>query len=350
MLGGKDMAANGIPFWNRKIHARRRPGLVMRARLRSAIRRHFEGEDFLEVDTGIVQLSPGNETHLHAFGTEWIDGDANPRRAHLQTSPEFAMKKLLAAGEPRIYQFAPCFRAREASRLHAPEFTMLEWYRAGADYTALMDDCAVLLGLAAEIGGRAEFRFRDRACEARARPERLSVCSAFARHARIDLAAVLTSRRALADQAAGIGIRVAPDDTWSDIFSRILAEKIEPHLGLGRPTILDRYPISEAALARPCPDDPGFAERFELYVCGVELANAFGELTDAREQRIRFEADMAEKERIYGERYPIDEDFLEALGHMPPASGIALGFDRLVMLAAGVEDVAEVRFEPWRPG
>ncbi len=132
-----------------------------------------------------------------------------------------------------------------------------------------------------------------------------------------------------------------------DIFSRILSERIEPCLGQGRATILDRYPISEAALARPCPDDQRFAERFELYVCGVELANAFGELTDAREQRRRFEADMADKQRLYGESYPIDEDFLAALAHMPHASGAALGFDRLAMLAAGVESVHEVIATPF---
>lgn len=338
------MAGSGIPFWNAEEHGRRRAGLRIRARLKSAIRRHFDDQGFLEVETGIAQVSPGNETHLHAFAVEWTDAEDVLRRAYLHTSPEFAMKKLLAAGESRIYQFAHCFRAREASRLHAPEFSMLEWYRTGADYTALMADCAALLRLAADVGGRDTFRFRGRACDALAEPERLSVSAAFARHAGLDLDSVLADRAGLARVAADIGIRVAPDDTWSDIVSRILTERIEPHLGLGRATILDRYPLSEAALARPCPDDPRFAERFELYVCGVELANAFGELTDAAEQRRRFEADMAEKARIYGESYPIDEDFLAALAHMPPASGIALGFDRLAMLAAGMESVHAVMF------
>ncbi|MGL5446890.1 MAG: amino acid--tRNA ligase-related protein, partial [Rhabdaerophilum sp.] len=150
-----------------------------------------------------------------------------------------------------------------------------------------------------------------------------------------------------ATEAMRIGVRVADDDTWSDIFSRILSEKIEPHLGVGRATILDRYPISEAALARPCPDDPHFAERFELYVCGVELANAFGELTHVGEQRRRFDVDMAEKQRLYGESYPLDEDFLAALTRMPPASGAALGFDRLAMLATGAESVHDVIFTPF---
>ncbi len=338
------------PFWTAERHRARRPGLLARARLKSAIRAHFEAQDFLEVETGIVQVSPGNETHLHAFEAEWIDGAASLRRGYLQTSPEFAMKKLLAAGEKRIYQFAPVFRAREASRLHSPEFTMLEWYRSGEDYTTLMGDCADLLKLAAEAGARREFRLRDTICDAFTEPERLSLGEAFSRHAGTDLEPLLANRDGFAAAAIRIGVRVASDDTWSDIFSRILCEKIEPHLGIGRPTILDRYPVSEAALARPCPDDPRFAERFELYVCGVELANAFGELTDAAEQRRRFEADMAEKERIYGERYPIDEDFLAALGYMPPASGIALGFDRLAMLAAGAENVEDVIFTPWAFG
>ena len=307
----------------------------------------FEARDFWEVETGILQVSPGNETHLHAMRAEWTAFGEERRTGYLHTSPEFAMKKLVAAGEERIFQFAPVFRAREASPLHAGEFTMLEWYRAGEDYTVLMEDCAALLRLAGEIGGRREFRHRDRNCDAFAEPERLSVSTAFQRHAGIMLEAVLDDRAGLANEAARIGIRLAHDDTWTDIFSRILSEKIEPHLGLGRPTILDRYPISEAALARPCPDDPRFAERFELYVCGIELANAFGELTDAQEQRARFEADMAEKERLYGERYPLDEDFLAALAHMPAASGIALGFDRLAMLAAGAERVEDVIFAPW---
>jgi len=199
-------------------------------------------------------------------------------------------------------------------------------------------------------------------CDAVAEPERLSLVEAFQRHAGIDLELELEQRQwgvfdekldeyamapySLHKAAQSVGLRVANDDTWSDVFSRILVEKIEPHLGAGRPTILDRYPVSEAALARPCPDDPRFAERFELYVCGVELANAFGELTDAQEQRRRFEADMAEKQRLYGESYPIDEDFLAALAYMPPTSGIALGFDRLAMLAAGAQSVHDVMFTP----
>jgi lysyl-tRNA synthetase class 2 len=194
-------------------------------------------------------------------------------------------------------------------------------------------------------------RWRSIEADPFAEPERLTLQEAFIRHAGIDLLRTVTAdhdvdRGGLAADAIEAGIRVAADDTWSDIFSRILSERIEPHLGRGRATILCEYPISEAALARPKPGDPRVAERFELYACGVELANAFGELTDPAEQRRRFEADMDEKARIYGERYPIDEDFLAALAQMPPASGIALGFDRLVMLCIGARRIEDVLWTP----
>jgi len=352
---------SSLPFWAPACHAARRDALVRRARLKSALRTWFDTRDFLEVETGIVQVSPGNETHLHAFSTEWTAFGEKQMHAYLHTSPEFAMKKLLAAGEKRIYQFAPVFRARESSPLHAGEFSMLEWYRAGEDYTALMADCADILRLAADVGGRGTFTFRGCECDPFAEPERLSLNEAFERYAGIDLALEIIRwdaasletgpdgdflARSFHEAASRTGVRTAPDDSWTDIYSRILCEKIEPNLGIGRPTILDRYPVSEAALARPCPDDPRVAERFELYVCGVELANAFGELTDPAEQRRRFEADMAEKQRLYGESYPLDEDFLNALAYMPPASGIALGFDRLAMLATGAERVEDVIFTP----
>ena len=226
---------------------------------------------------------------------------------------------------------------------------MLEWYRAEADYTALMDDCAALLPLAAETAGATTFAFRAAACNPFAQPERVTVAEAFDRFASVDLIATIGDRRGLAAQAGAAGVRVADDDAWSDIFSRIIVEKVEPRLGIGRPTILCDYPIAEAALARPKPGDPRLAERFELYACGVELANAFGELTDPAEQRRRFEADMAEKERLYGERYPIDEDFLAALAQMPAASGAALGFDRLVMLATGAARIEDVLWSPVAP-
>ena len=325
--------------------------MLARNRIQAGIRGWLAAEGFLEVDTAALQVSPGNEAHLHGFATTAIGNDGQGRAMYLHTSPEFAMKKLLAAGETRIAAFAHVWRNRERGALHSPEFTMLEWYRVGQDYTVLMADCAAFLRLAAEQAGASVLRFRDRTCDPFAEPERLSVADAFARHAGIDLLATIradgtTDRDALAVQVAAAGLRVAADDTWSDLLSRVLVAKVEPHLGHGRATILDRYPVAEAALARPATDDPRVAERFELYACGVELANGFGELTNAPEQRRRFAAEMDEKERVYGERYPLDEDFLAALALMPPASGIALGFDRLVMLATGAPRIDDVIWTP----
>jgi lysyl-tRNA synthetase class 2 len=312
----------------------------------AAFRAWFAERDFVEIETPVLQVSPGNETHLHAFASELIGPGGERHRLYLRTSPEFACKKLLAAGERRIFEFARVFRNRERGALHHPEFTMLEWYRANEDYEALMGDCGELLSVAARAAGTAQFSFRGRSADPFAAPERLTVAEAFTRHAGIDLLGTLGDgqgdRAALAAAAKATGVGFGADDDWGDIFSRIMAERIEPHLGNGRATILCEYPITQAALARPKPGDPRVAERFELYVCGVELANAFGELTDAAEQRKRFDAAMSEKERIYGERYPIDEEFLAALPNMPQASGIALGFDRLVMLATGAQRIEQV--------
>ncbi len=339
------------PWWRPENHADRRPFLLARNRIKAAFRTWFEARDFLEVETAALQVSPGNEAHLHAFETAavTISGEAAP--LYLHTSPEFSCKKLLAAGERRIFDFGKVWRNRERGALHHPEFTMLEWYRVDAPYQTLMDDCAALLALAAETAGTLEFRFRGRACDPFAGPERVTVAEAFERHAGVDLLASIgpggeTDRDLLAASAAAAGIRVAEDDRWADVFSRVIVEKVEPNLGIGRATILCEYPTAEAALARPKPGDPRVAERFELYACGVELANAFGELTEAGEQRRRFEAEMDEKARVYGERYPLDEDFLEALAIMPDASGSALGFDRLVMLAAGASRVDQVLWTP----
>ena len=334
------------PWWSPDVHADRRPFLLARSRIAAALRGFFADRDFVEVETAILQVSPGNEAHLHAFATELIGPDAARSRLYLHTSPEFACKKLLAAGEERLFTFARVFRNRERGALHAPEFTMLEWYRAHETYAALMRDCADVLAMAAEAAHTKVFTFRGLSADPFAAIEKITVAEAFLRFANIDLLAALDDRDTLAASARARDICVADDDIWSDIFSRILVERIEPNLGIGRATILDEYPTVEAALARPAAHDPRVAERFELYVCGVEIANAFGELTDPVEQRRRFEAEMAEKERVYCEKYPIDDDFLAALAHMPPASGIALGFDRLVMLATGAQRIDQVQWTP----
>ncbi|HET7911040.1 MAG TPA: EF-P lysine aminoacylase EpmA [Pseudolabrys sp.] len=338
------------PFWSRDTHAARRPYLLARGRIMAALRNWFATRDFVEVETAALQLSPGNETHLHAFSTDLIGPGGEHRRLYLRTSPEFACKKLLAAGETRIVDFARVFRNRERGALHHPEFTMLEWYRAHEPYEALMDDCAGLLAEAARAAGTAQFVYRGKTIDPFAAPERLTVADAFSRHAGIDLLATVRNgkgdRAALAAQATKAAVAIAENDNWSDIFSRILVERVDRHLGIGRATILYEYPLPLAALARAKPGSDKVAERFELYVCGVELANAFGELRDAAEQRIRFEAAMAEKEGLYHERYPIDEDLLAALARMPPASGVALGLDRLVMLASGAQRVDQVIWTP----
>jgi lysyl-tRNA synthetase class 2 len=308
--------------------------------MRAAIRSYFEQEGFIEVECGALQRSPGNEAHLHALGTKIQGPDGHEEPRFLHTSPEFACKKLLAAGETRIFTLAPVYRNRERGPLHAPEFTMLEWYRAGAPYEAVMADCLAIIKLAAD-----RLSFRGAALDPRLAPERITVAEAFRRHAGIDLFPI--DRDALAAQARATGLRLAGDDGWSDIFSRILATQVEPKLGRERPTLLYEYPVSEAALARVSPHDPRVAERFELYALGVELANGFGELTDPKTQRARFEAEMDEKARLYGERYPIDEGFLAALAGMPEASGVALGFDRLVMLATGAAHVDQVIWTPY---
>ena len=339
------------PWWAPDRHADRRPALIARGRIKAAFRARFEALGFTEVECGALAVSPGNEAHLTAFATEAVGPDGARRKLYLHTSPEFAAKKLLAAGENKIFDFARVFRNREHGALHAPEFTMLEWYCARETYLAVMDDSLDLLLLAADTVGAKTFSFHGRSCDPRAEAERLTVADAFTIHAGIDLMATLSDkgvgdREALAAQARRSGFEVAENDGWADIYSKILVARVEPRLGFERPTILYEYPRCEAALARATAHNPRLAERFELYACGVELANGFGELTDPGEQRARFEVEMDEKQRVYGERYPIDEDFLAALAQMPEASGVALGFDRLVMLAAGARTLEDVIWTP----
>jgi elongation factor P--(R)-beta-lysine ligase len=345
MAGDKPIS----PFWSPGRHLDRRPFLQARGAITGALRGFFVEQGFVEVETSVLQVSPGNETHLHAPRTEIMRPDGSHASRYLRTSPEFACKKLLAAGETRIFEFARVFRDRERGDLHLPEFTMLEWYRADAPYDAIMADCVVLIARAAQATGIGTFAFRGRTADPFAEPELMTVAGAFEQFAGIDLLATISGdqgdRAALAQAAAG-KVRVAGDDTWSDIFSKVLVEHVEPHLGQGRLTILFEYPSPEAALARVKPGDPRVAERFEVYACGVELANGFGELTDADEQRKRFTDSMAEKQRRYGEAYPLDEDFLAAVAAMPEASGVALGFDRLVMLASGASRIDQVVWTP----
>ncbi|MBM3489780.1 MAG: EF-P lysine aminoacylase GenX [Alphaproteobacteria bacterium] len=342
-------------WWRPDRYALRRPALLARGRIAQATRRYFQAQDFVEVETPALQVSPGMEPHLKAFATRLTQPDGASDRLYLHTSPEFAMKKLLVAGEPRLFQFARVFRDGERADTHHPEFTMLEWYRADQGYERLMADCQDLLRGALVATGRERFHWRGQDSDPGQPWQRLSVAEAFHRHAGFDLLATIDRPDApepgrLAEQARAAGVRVADGDGWDDLFFRIFLERIEPGLGHPVPTLLCDYPIHMAALSRPKPGAPHLAERFELYVCGLELANAFGELTDPVEQRRRFQADQELKRRLYGVAYPIDEDFLAALAFgMPPAAGIALGFDRLVMLATGANRIEDVLWAPVAP-
>jgi lysyl-tRNA synthetase class 2 len=342
------------PWWDKKRHRERRPFLLQRNRLKEAVRAFFGEQNFIEIEACPLQISPGNEVHLHPFQTELVTAGGEAYPYYLHTSPEFACKKLLAAGEPLIFTFAFSFRNREKSPLHTPVFTMLEWYRAWAPYTALMDDCHLLLSRICSVTQNPHITFSGKSCTLTQTPERLTVTEAFRRYTGIDLMTTLPDGKP--DRAAfleemhrtqtDISVTAIHTYSWSDLFSCVMTSAIEPHLGIGHPTILMEYPCVEAALARIKPTDCRVAERFELYVCGVELANGFGELTDPNEQRRRFMVDMDVKERLYGTRVPLDEDFLEALEHMPPSSGIALGFDRLILLATQAQKLEEVLWTP----
>lgn len=338
------------PWWTPDVYADRRPFLIVRGRIVAAIREYFLDQGFLEVETAALQVSPGNEAHLHSFATVLTGSDGRSAQRYLHTSPEFACKKLLSAGEQQFFTLARVFRNKEHGALHHPEFTMLEWYRAETPYEVLMDDCAALLRVAAEAAGTTILRYKGRNANASNSVRRSSVAEAFTSYAGIDLLATLRPEggeaQALAAMAGAAGIRTASDDSWLDIFSRVMVEKIEPKLGDGNATILYEYPAIQSALARPLAGDARLAERFELFACGVELANAFGELVDPKLQRQRLQAEMNLKAEIYGERVPIDDDFIAALECMPDASGAALGIDRLVMLASGAEHIEQVLWTP----
>jgi elongation factor P--(R)-beta-lysine ligase len=336
------------PWYDQQRHEDRRPFLLARNRILSATRGWFAALDFLEVDVPALVVSPGNEAHLHAFSTQLIHNDGSQSTRYFHTSPEFACKKLLAAGEKRIFSLGHVFRNRERTLTHSPEFTMLEWYRAHEDYRTIIEDTLALVRLAADTTGHAVWHWRNSSCDPYAEAEWLSVSNAFNRYAAIDLLSTVNAKgEPNRDALAALSpVVFQADESWSDIFSRILVEKVEPHLGLHHLTVLYEYPACEAALARTCAHDGRVAERFELYGCGVELANGFGELTDAKEQRRRFTADMDIKERLYGERYPLDEDLLDALTKMPDASGVALGLDRVIMLATGATSVDQVQWVP----
>jgi lysyl-tRNA synthetase class 2 len=327
------------PTWHPDSLAARLPFLRRRALLTAATRAFFIGRGYSEVETPYAVRAPGEEVHLRTFRTmrERTDGTRQPLWLH--TSPEFAMKKLLVAGAGPIFQLARVWRNGEGSDLHAPEFTMLEWYRPGADMDSLIDETmaylrAVLPPVVSCRGVTTDL----------SAVQRLTLVAAFQHHVGADLLATADDAAALATAA---GARLREAETWEDLFFRLLLERIEPRIGRGHPTFLTHWPAAQAALARRDPTDARVAERFELFVCGIELANAFVELTDPAEQRARFEADRARRHAISGADWPLDEDFLAALGHgMPQSAGIALGFDRLAMIASGATRIDQVLWLP----
>ena len=327
------------PVWHPESLAARMPFLRRRGELTAAARFFFAERGYTEVETPYAVPAPGEEVHLATFRTERVHTDGKKEPLWLHTSPEFAMKRLLVAGAGPIFQLARVWRNAEGSARHAPEFTMLEWYRPGADMDSLIAETtaflrAVLPESVSSAGVTTDL----------SRVERLTVAEAFHRYTGADVLATAGDAPAL---AAGSGARLRDGETWEDLFFRLLLERVEPHLGRDCPTYLTHWPAAQAALARRSPDDPRVADRFELFVAGIELANAFVELTDPEEQRARFVEDRARRHTMYGEDWPLDEDFLAALVHgMPASAGIAMGFDRLAMLAAGADRIGQVLWLP----
>jgi lysyl-tRNA synthetase class 2 len=331
--------SSATPTWQPRSLEARLPFLHRRTELTAATRVFFVARGYQEVETPYAVAVPGEEVHLRAFATQRTYPDGRTEPLWLHTSPEFAMKRLLVGGSGPIFQFARVWRDGEASALHAPEFTMLEWYRPGADMTALLEETTALLRavLPAAVTVRG-------VTTSLAQTERLTVAEAFDRYVGADVLATEGDAAALAAQA---GTRLRDNETWEDLFFRLLLERVEPNLGRAMPSFLTHWPAAQAALARRDPADPRVAERFELFVCGIELANAFVELTDPVEQRQRFVADRARRHAMHGPDWELDEDFLAALAQgMPPSAGIALGFDRLAMIASGADRIGQVLWLP----
>ncbi len=328
--------------WHPDRLADRAAALQRRARLARATRAFFDARGYTEVETPYAVRAPGEEVHLRPFRTAFEAEDGTRHDLWLNTSPEFAMKRLLAGGMGPIFQLARVWRNGEASPLHAPEFTMLEWYRprpedGGADLAGLMDETECFLR--AVLPPVVSCRGVETSL---ARFERLTVADAFACHARLDILADPDDAASLASRA---GTTLRDGETWEDLFFRLMLERVEPALGRNHPTFLTHWPAAQAALARRDPADSRVALRFELFLCGIELANAFEELTDPHEQRARFVADRARRLAITGRPdWPLDEDFLAAVAQMPPCAGIALGFDRLAMVASGANSIDAVLY------
>lgn len=332
-----------LPPWHPEAFAARLPFLERRAALTAATRAYFTAHGYREVETPALVPAPGAEVHLRAFATRYEAhlGQGASRDLWLRTSPELALKRLLVAGAGPVFELARVWRNGETSPRHAPEFTMLEWYRPGLGFEGLIAETeeyvrAVAPRIVAHGAVTTDLSLPF---------ERITMAEAFDRWCnRLDILATEGDAARLHAAARAAGFATSADEGWEDVFFRLLLDHIEPKLGRGRATFLTHWPAPQAALARRDPADPRAALRFELFVAGLELANAFDELTDAGEQRARFIADTAERRCISGERgWEVDEDFLMALEHgMPATSGIALGFDRLAMLVSGAREIGDV--------
>lgn len=323
---------------------------LVREKVIDTLRAFFKSRNFHEVETPLLVKSPGTEPYLEVFDTtlKFAEGDSYP--AYLLTSPEYAMKKLLAAGFGNIFQICKSFRNKEGrSSRHNPEFTILEYYRSEADYTALMKDMEeMLVELAVAIKGeRAKegFDYQGMHINLQTPFLRYSVREAFEQFANVDVETLLSDQ--LIKKAKEKGYQVDEDTTWEQAYNQIFLNEIESKLDKTRPTIIYDYPLSQAALSKKKASDPRFAERFEIYLAGIELGNAFSELTDADEQEQRLRAELTERDKLGKTKYDLDEDFIAALkSGMPECTGIAIGVDRLVMLYADVPSIEDTLLFP----
>jgi lysyl-tRNA synthetase class 2 len=300
--------------------------LRLRAEILAKIRAFFAEREVLEVETPLLASAPVTDLHLHALSCRYRGPGADEgRELFLQTSPEFAMKRLLAAGSGSIYQICRAVRDGEAGRRHNPEFTILEWYRPGWDHHRLMNEVDELL--AETLGCRTG--------------ERLSYAEVFERYAEIDVFA--ETDEALRLRVGELGVDDVEGLRRDDLLDLVLTHVIEPKLGHCQPTFIHDYPATQASLARVRDGDPPLAERFEVFAEGVELANGYHELVDPAEQRRRFESDLEARRSRGLPEVPIDERLLAALEHgLPDCAGVALGVDRLLMVAAGTRDLSDV--------
>lgn len=338
--------------WQRLLqHPEKIEFLRKRERIIDEVRAFFKADGFLEIDSPLMVKSPGMEPYLEVFETTLIDDEHKKQRAFLLTSPEYALKKLLVAGIPKLFSICKSFRNGEGlSHKHNPEFSIMEWYRTNADYTDIMRDCENLfVHLCKKISPPTEggdqgvvWEYQGKQYDLTTPWERISVAGAFEKYCGMDIDTMLDEQK-IKEAGMKRGFQVSSDTTWEQMYNQFFLNDIEPHLGVDRPTIIYDFPASQASLSKKKTDDPRFAERFEFYVAGIEMGNAFSELTDAEEQLKRFEIERAERESLGKTMYDIDMDYIEAIRTgLPPTGGIAVGIDRIVMFFANAPSIQDV--------